>query len=182
MNVRGAIVGMSVVGLMAAGITVPAQAATQTQMRDALLTQAQISRLVPDTSGRLSGRLVTDTSAYYTGWEATESDELKSVTNLSIASLNRGRARPRDVPVRPAPFAPPWKRIIRTDDRLVQYREAFAGEEVRVTIFRGRNAVSVVCEQVASIGGQPAVPRKQLRACAATVAKAQFDRLLRVVG
>ena len=178
MNFRGVLLGLGVVGLVAGSLTAPAQAATKSQMRDALLTQAQIRTLIPDTGGQLGDREVTSTRAYYRMWQAF-GEEPMSVTGLAITSLNDGRARPRDVP---ASFGSDFKRIRRTDDRLVQYRQEVAGNAVRVVIFRGVNAVSAECAQVSSGSEQPLLSIKELRTCARTVAKEQYEQLLRVVG
>lgn len=178
-GIRATVIALGAVALTVSGVVAPAQAATKEQMTQTLLTRVEVNRLLPGNAGRLFGVDATKTTARYTSWGYAEGGEV-SVTGLATAHLKRGqKARPRDV--RPS-FGSEWSRISRTDDRLVQYKEAFAGEAVRVVIFRGRNAVAAECEQVAGSDDKPPVPRKELRACATRVAEAQYAKLREVVG
>jgi|GEM_PF-4655470 len=181
MGMRGAsrVLAVATAALVAGSLIAPAAAASRSEMREALLTERQINELFPRNSGVLTSPTATRTTASYSTWELTGSGRT-SVTSVNIAHVGRGKARPRDV----TPWRPDgWRRISRTDNRLVQYSaEAFStGEAIRVVLFSGRYAVSAVCEQVSSGTDVPVVPRRQLRTCATDIATAQMDKLQRLV-
>lgn len=177
---RRSVLVASLLALLAPSLlAIPAQASTKTDMRQALLNRAEITSVVPQGSGVLRDAQATKTRAYYAEWIA-DGEGFMSVTALRIAHVPDGQARPADVAE--DGYGYDWKRIRRTDDRLVQISSGFSGESIRVVIFRDNNAVSAVCGQVMSIEGEPDVTRAQLRRCAASIAQAQMDKMRELLG
>lgn len=178
-GIRATVIALGAVALTLSGFAIPAHAATKDQMRAALLTSAEIDRLVPKNAGKLTDPVVTKRTAQYQDWENVDGGKVSAV-GLSIAHVNRGKARPRNLR---HPYDLEWVTIRRTKNTLVQsVKGIYVGTAYRVTIFKGRNVVAATCAQVVLYGGESLVPDKTIRACATKVAKAQFDKLQRTVG